>query len=79
MIWLAIDRDTAADRRGAPPYWVLCKMTIPWQVAPLDRYGSSGFGSAIPGGVRSLAGAWRNALRGIAGRPRAGGGDCEAV
>jgi hypothetical protein len=32
-------------------------------LAPLDRYGPTGFGSAIAEGLRALLSAWRHALR----------------
>jgi hypothetical protein len=34
------------------------------QVAPLDRYGPTGFGSAIANGIRALVSRWRHAPRG---------------
>ena len=33
-------------------------------LAPLDRYGPTGFGSAIAEGLRTFLGAWNSALRG---------------
>ena len=32
-------------------------------LAPLDRYGPTGFGSAIAEGLRTFVGAWNSALR----------------
>ncbi len=47
------------------------------QLAPLDRYGLTGFGSIIAEGIRTLAGGWREALCGSVREDVAL--DCEAA
>ena len=45
-------------------------------LAPLDRYGPTGFGSAIAEGLRTFVGAWNSALRGAICCAGEGGPDC---
>ncbi len=47
------------------------------QLAPLDRYGVPGLGSAMTGGVRALVRGFLNAARGACAL--AGGCGCEAA
>jgi hypothetical protein len=45
-------------------------------LAPLDRYGPTGFGSAIAEGIRTFVGAWNSALRGAIFCAGEGGPGC---
>jgi hypothetical protein len=49
------------------------------RLAPLDRYGPTGFGSAIAEGIHTFVSAWGNALRGVVCRSDEGGPDCGVV
>jgi len=49
------------------------------RLAPLDRYGPNGFGSAIAEGIHTFVSAWGNALRGFACRSDEGGPHCDIV
>ena len=48
-------------------------------LAPLDRYGPTGVGSAIAEVVGGFFGVWRNALRSVLCRAGPGGPDCKLV
>ena len=56
-----------SSRRQNPPLaWRLQIDNLHAHLAPLDRYGPTGFGSAISDGIRALVSAWRHALRVVA-------------
>lgn len=68
------------SRRQNPPLaWQLRIDDLQAQLAPLDRYGFPGFGSAVTSGICRLADGWRNALRGIVCCAGDSGPDCEAA
>jgi hypothetical protein len=50
-------------RLNAPLAWRLKIEDLHAHLAPIDRYGPTGFGSAIAEGVRALTSGWKTALR----------------
>jgi hypothetical protein len=66
-------------RQNAP---LACRLKIDElhaHLAPIDRYGPTGFGSAIADGIRALASGWKAALRGAFSCREGGGPDYEAA
>ncbi len=66
-------------RRNAPLAWRLKIDELHAHLAPIERYGPTGFGSAIAEGVRALANVWKAALRGALFCGGGRGPDFEAV
>jgi hypothetical protein len=63
-------------RHNAPLAQRLRRDDLYAHLAPLDRYGPTGFGSAIAEGLRTFVGAWNSALRGAICCAGEGGPDC---
>lgn len=67
-------------RRGHAPLAMRLRIDdLHAQLAPLDRYGVGGVGSAIAGGVWALVRSLTSALRGALCCGAGGGRDCEAA
>jgi hypothetical protein len=67
------------SRRNAPLAWRPIIEDLEAHLAPIDRYGLTGFGSAIADAIHGLIRASRNALGAIARSVGACDRDCEAA
>jgi hypothetical protein len=66
-------------RLNAPLAWRLKIDDLHAHLAPIDRYGPTGLGSAIAEGVRALTSGWKAALGSALGCGVGRGPGCEAA
>jgi hypothetical protein len=66
-------------RLNAPLAWRLKIDDLHAHLAPIDRYGPTGLGSAIAEGVRALTSGWKTALRSALFCSEGRGPDCEVA
>ena len=66
-------------RLNAPLAWRLKIDDLHAHLAPIDRYGPTGLGSAIAEGVRALTSGWKTALHSALFCGEGRGPDCEVA